>query len=152
MQKMAHFHAHARTQNKKAFISMNVPLIKKEKGVNTFLGILQASVDILYNTSGFIATENPGFIADAVFQTAGTADQYLSQDKMIRTQMELLSEEKKLVSDELLRSCRIPPAKVTSGYVYFPRQEHTKYYMFCFPVDKQLFQFVYNQRKELVYD
>jgi len=34
LQKMAHFHAHARTQNKKAFISMNVPLIKKEKGVN----------------------------------------------------------------------------------------------------------------------
>jgi len=125
---------------------------KKEKGVNTFLGILQASVDILYNTSGFVATENPGFIADAVFQTAGTAGQYISQDKMIRSQMELLSEEKELVSEEILRSCKIPPAKVANGYVYFPRHEHTAYYMFCFPVKNQLFQFVYNQRKELVYD
>lgn len=125
---------------------------KMEKDVNTFLGILQASVDIIYNTSGFIATENPGFIADAVFQTAGTADQYISQDKRIRSQMELLSEEKELVREEILRTCNIPPSNLTSGYVYFPRHEHTAYYMFCFPIKDQLFQFVYNQRKELIYD
>ena len=53
-------------------------------------------MDILYNTSGFIATENHDFIADAVFQSAGTSDQYISRDKRIRSQIELLIEEKEL--------------------------------------------------------
>ena len=35
--------------------------------------------------------------ADPVFQTAGTADQYISQDKMINSEMELIGEEKELV-------------------------------------------------------
>jgi len=70
---------------------------KKVKGTNTLLGILQASANIFYYASGFIATENPAFIVDAVFQTAGTADQYISQDKMINSEMELIGEEKELV-------------------------------------------------------
>jgi len=124
---------------------------EKVKGTNTLLGILQASVDLLYSTSGFIATENPAYIVDAIFQTAGTADQYISQDKMIKSDMEMISEEKELVQEEILRRCEVPPGKVASGYVYFPRHDNTAYYMFCFPVENQLFQFVYNQRTELVY-
>ncbi|MEA3460505.1 MAG: hypothetical protein U9R49_01415 [Bacteroidota bacterium] len=124
---------------------------KKDKGMNTFLGILQASVDILYYASGFAATENPGFIVDGVFQMAGTADQYISQDKMISSDMTLISEEKEVVNEEIFRTCQIPPGKVSSGYVYFPLHENTAYYMFCFPVENQLFQFVYKQQKELMY-
>ena len=118
---------------------------------NTFLGILQASVDILYNTSGFLATEDPGFIVDAVFSTAGTAERYISQDKRISADMEMISEEKELVNEEIFRPAGIPAGKVRSGYVYFPLNEQCSYYMFCFPVGEQLFQFVYRQQKELVY-
>lgn len=124
---------------------------EKVKGMNTLLGILQAGVDLLYYTSGFIATEDPGFIVDAVFRTAGTADQYISQHKMISSEMDMISEEKELVNEEILRICRIPPGNVSSGYVCFPLHAQTPYYMFCFPVEKQLFQFVYRQQKELVY-
>ena len=124
---------------------------KKEKGMNTFLGILQASVDVIYYASGFAATENPGFIADGIFQTIGTADQYISQDKMISSEMTVISEEKDVVKEEIFRTCKIPPGMVSSGYVYFPLHESTAYYMFCFPIEKQLFQFVYKQQKELIY-
>lgn len=123
----------------------------KDKGMNTFLGILQASVDILYYASGFAATENPAFIADAVFQTVGTAGQYVSQDKMIKSEMAMISEEKELVKEEIFRTCKVPPGEISSGYVYFPKHENTAYYMFCFPIENQLFQFVYKQQKELVY-
>jgi hypothetical protein len=124
---------------------------KKAKGVNTFLGILQASVDILYSTSGFIATEDPGFIADAVINTVGTADLYISQDKKISTEMELISEEKTVVEEVLFRKCRIPPGETGTGFVYFPRHDHTPYYMFCFPIEKELFQFVYSQQRTYEY-
>ncbi len=124
---------------------------RKDKGMNTFLGILQASVNILYYASGFTATENPAYIADAVFQTVGTADQYVSQDKMIKSEMAMLSEEKELVKKEIFRTRKVPPGEISSGYVYFPKHENTAYYMFCFPIENQLFQFVYKQQTELVY-
>lgn len=124
---------------------------KEAKNMNSFFGILMASVNILYNTAGFIATENPAYIVDAVFNTVGTADQYIAQDKMIASEMTLISEEKELVDEEIFRTCEVPPATVTSGYVYFPLHENTAYYMFCFPIGNQLFQFVYKQQKELIY-
>jgi hypothetical protein len=124
---------------------------KESKNLNSIFGVLQAGVSILYNTAGFIATENPGYIVDAVLQTVGTADQYISQDKMISSEMEMISEEKELVKEEIFRTCIVPPRTVTSGYVYFPLHEQTAYYMFCFPVGNQLFQFVYKQEQKLVY-
>ena len=124
---------------------------KEAKNLNSIFGVLQAGVSILYNTAGFIATENPGYIVDAVLQTVGTADQYISQDKMISSEMEMISEEKELVKEEIFRTCMVPPRTVTSGYVYFPLHEQTAYYMFCFPIGNQLFQFVYKQQKELIY-
>jgi hypothetical protein len=121
----------------------------KEK--NTFLGILHASVDLLYHTSGFIATEDPGFIVDGVFSTAGTADHYISRGKILTEEMDMIGEEKELVSREIFRLCKLAPGQLSSGYVYFPLHEQCAYYMFCFPVGQQLFQFVYRQQKELVY-
>jgi hypothetical protein len=125
---------------------------KEEKDINSFLGFIQAGVTILYNTTAFIATENPGYLADAVLQTVGTADQYISQSKMISSEMEMISEEKSLVDEEIFRACKVPPGTVVSGYVFFPKHENTAYYLFCFPIENQLFQFVYNQRREIVYD
>ena len=124
---------------------------KEAKNLNSIFGVIQAGVSILYNTAGFIATENPAYIVDAVLQTVGTADQYISQDKMISSDMEMISEEKELVKEEIFRTCKVPPRMVISGYVYFPLHEQTAYYMFCFPIGNQLFQFVYKQQKELIY-
>ena len=121
------------------------------KKINSIFGIIEAGVQVLYNTSGFIATKDPGFIADAVLQTVGTADHYLAQDQAIRSEMDGISEEKEVVGEGLFRTCEVPPGTVMSGYVFFPRHDQTPYYMFCFPVQNRLFQFVYNQRRELVY-
>jgi hypothetical protein len=124
---------------------------KKEKGKNSFFGVLQAGVGILYNTTAFIATEDPGYLADALLHTVGTADQFISQDRMIREEMEMISEEKGLVQAEIFRVCEVPPGEAKNGYVYFPSHDKTGYYMFCFPIKDQLFQFVYKQQKELRY-
>lgn len=124
---------------------------KKSKGLNTFFGVLQAGANILYNTSGFMATENPGFIVDAVFQTVGTAQQYVAQDKMIASEMQIISEEKELVKEEIFRTGKLAPGGTASGFVYFPVNEECSYYMFCFPMENELFQFVYKQKKEIVY-
>ena len=125
---------------------------KEEKGINSLLGIIQAGAAIIYNTTAFIATDNPGYLADAFLQTVGTADQYISQSRMISSEMEMISEEKNIVNEEMFRECKVPPGTVVSGYVFFPKHDSTTYYMFCFPIENQLFQFVYNQRKEIFYD
>lgn len=121
------------------------------KGVNTFLGLLETGVGLLANTSAFIATEDPGYIIDAVFSTLGTADYYVTQDKQINANISMISSEKDIVDEEIFRLGKIPPGKVTSGYVYFPKHADTEYYMFCFPVQDQLFQFVYNQQRVYQY-
>ena len=124
---------------------------EEAKKINSIFGIIEAGVQVLYNTSGFIATRDPGFIADAVLQTVGTADHYVTQDRMIQSALDGISEEKEVVGEGLFRTCKVAPGTAMSGYVFFPRHDQTPYYMFCFPVQDQLFQFVYNQRRETVY-
>jgi hypothetical protein len=123
-----------------------------EKDANSFLGFLDAGIGLLATTVAFITTENPAYIADAVFNTIGTADHYISQDKQIKSDMEMINEEKELVNEEIFRWCQVAPGEVISGYVYFPEHADTEYYMFCFPVEDQLFQFVYKQQKVVRYD
>ena len=54
---------------------------QEAKHVNSFLGFLDAGIGLLANTTAFIATENPGFIVDAVFSTLGTAKTYVVNDR-----------------------------------------------------------------------
>lgn len=124
---------------------------KKNKDINSFMGVLEAGLGILVNTTAFIITEDPGCLADAVFSTLGTADRYISNDKMIERDMAMVSEEKQVVNEEIFRECHIAPGQSMSGYVFFPEHAGSTYYMFCFPIEDQLFQFVYNQQKELVF-
>lgn len=123
-----------------------------QKRANSFMGILEASMGILVTTAAVVATESPVYIADGLFGLFGTADHYISQDKQIKSDMEVIHEEKELVGEEIFRSSELAPGEVVSGYVYFPQHSDAEYYMFCFPVEKQVFQFVYRQQKEVVYD
>jgi len=118
-----------------------------EKNVNSFLGILEAGFGLVANTTAFLATDNPGYIVDAVFSTLGSAGYYVTQDKMISEDISIIKEEKDIVKEEIFRLSHLPAGKVVSGYVYFPQNPDSGYYMFCFPVEDQLFQFVYHQRK-----
>jgi len=124
---------------------------QEAKNVNSFLGILDAGIGLIANTTAFIATENPGYIVDAVFSTIGTAETYVAQDKQISADISVIQSEKEIVNEEIFRLGKLPPDKVNSGYVYFPKHPDTDYYMFCFPVEDQMFQFVYNQRKVYQY-
>ena len=101
--------------------------------------------------NAFLATDNPGYIADAVFNTLGTASYYVEQDKSIKNHMALIREEKELVNEEIFRACRLQPGEAASGYVYFPGDPDAACYMFCYPIENQLFQFVYHQHKEIHY-
>lgn len=123
-----------------------------QKKANTLLGFLDAGVGLLASTAGFLSTDNPAYISDAVFNTLGTANYYIAQDKQIQTELEMIDQEKELVDEEIFRSMELAPGEHVSGYVYFPRQSDASYYMFCFPVEDQLFQFVYRQEKVWVYD
>ena len=125
---------------------------KGEKRANSFLGFLEGGVGLLATTAAFVSTQSPAYITDAIVNTIGTANHYISNDKQIKSELEMISEEKELVSEEIFRSCQIEPGEVVSGYVYFTEHSDTEYYMFCFPVEDQLFQFVYKQEKSIVYD
>ena len=122
-----------------------------QKKANSFLGILETGMGLLANTAAYISTENPAYIADAIAFTFYKADQYVGQGKMIDSELEMISEEKGVVSEELFRPCEVAPGEGVSGYVFFPRHPDTEYYMFCFPVEQELFQFVYRQENVLVY-
>lgn len=122
-----------------------------EKNVNSFLGILEAGFGLVVNTTAFLATDNPGYIVDAVFSTLGTAHHYVNQDKRISEDISMINQEKDIVKEEIFRISHLPAGKVVSGYVYFPQNPDPGYYMFCFPVEDQLFQFVYHQRNVYQY-
>ena len=123
---------------------------KQVKDINSFMGILRAGAGILYNASAYFATDNPGFLADAFIQTVGTAGHYIAQDQIISEELEMISEEKDIVREEIFRECNILPGSVVSGYIFFPKNNNTAYYMFCFPIEDQQFQFVYNQKQSIV--
>lgn len=125
--------------------------VHQKKKANSFLGFLDAGVGLLASTAALISTENPVYISDAIFNTLGTANHYIAQDKQIKSELEVINVEKEVVDAEIFRSCQVAPGEVVSGYVYFPEHSSAGYYMFCFPVENQLFQFVYRQEKEIVY-
>ena len=123
-----------------------------EKKANSFLGFLDAGVGLLATVAAVITTENPAYLADGLYSMFGTANHYISQDKQIKSDLALINEEKVVVNEEIFRSCQVAPGEVVSGYVYFPEHSEAEYYMFCFPVEHQIFQFVYNQQKVIVYE
>ncbi len=122
------------------------------KQINSLIGMLEAGVDLLVNTTAFIVTDDPGYIVDAVFSTLWTADYYVSMDNQISTDISMINHEKEVVDEEIFRLVKLPPGKVMSGYVYFPKHPDAEYYMFCFPMEDQLFQFVYNQQRVYLYN
>ena len=126
--------------------------IQSEKTTNTILGFLEAGVGLLANTTAFLATDDPGYVVDAVFGTLGTAGEYAARDKAISHDISLVTEEKEVVKQEIFRKGSLPSGKVKNGFLFFPRYPEHGYLMFCFPVSNQLFQFVYHQDQYVVYD
>lgn len=122
-----------------------------DKHVNSILGALEAGFNVLVSASAFVASDNPGYIVDGIVSTLGTAQHYVAQDKRIEKNMVLIQEEKDLVKEEIFRSCHLLPGEVVSGYVYFPEDSDAACYMFCYPINNQLFQFVYHQDKVVSY-
>jgi len=120
-----------------------------EKQVNSVLGFVDAGIGMIVNTTAFFATEDPGYIADAIFGTLNTAGHYVAVDHQINRDITMISEEKVIVQKEIFRNTTLPPGKVASGYIYFPWEDDARYLMFCFPVEDQLFQFVYHQQQEI---
>lgn len=84
---------------------------------------------------------------DAVFSTVETADRTIAQNKRISHDLDQVTREREVVQEEILRTGLIPSGKVVSGFVYFPKHGETDHLMFCFPLEGQLFQFVYSQQQ-----
>jgi len=120
-----------------------------DKEINSVLGFVDAGVELLVNTTSFLATEDPGYIVDAIFSSLNTVGHYVTVDQQIDQDILMISQEKEIVQQEIFRSITLPPGKVASGYVYFPRDPDARYCMFCFPLENQLFQFVYHQEQEI---
>jgi len=116
------------------------------KTFHTVLGIVEAGIGLIASASGYTATRNPGYIVDGVFNTLGTAGSYLLAGQGMDEEITLMTEEKETVQQEIFRHILLPPGKVASGLVYFPGYDSGGYLMFCFPLEEQLFQFVYSQR------
>ena len=124
----------------------------EQKRTNSVLGFLEAGVGILATTAAVISTENPAYLADGLLSTVETAGYYAGKDKQIKNDLELIKEEKEVVDEELFRTCHVGTGETVSGFVFFPEHPEACYYLFCFPLENQLFQFVYSQEKVLVYD
>jgi hypothetical protein len=122
-----------------------------ERRINSIFAILETGVNILVGATGFMATDNPAYIADGIFNSFGTAKNYSSQSKDIKANIAIIEEEKEVVSQEIFRPCQIPPGETVSGFVYFPQEAEADCFMFCFPMEDQLFQFVYHQKQVLQY-
>ncbi len=123
-----------------------------ERRTNSIFAILETGMNILVGATGFMATDNPAYIAEGIFNSFGTAKNYSSQSKDIKTNIAMIEEEKEVVSQEIFRPCHIPPGKTVSGFVYFPQETEADCFMFCFPMEDQLFQFVYNQKQVYQYN
>ena len=121
---------------------------QEDKEINALLGFLEAGIGLLCDASAYAATEDPAYILDAIFSTIETASSRLVHDFAITSEIETVRSEKEIVTEEIFRKGTIPPGKVLSGYLFFPENADAPYYMFCFPVDNQLFQFVYRQQRE----
>jgi hypothetical protein len=119
---------------------------ENDKNINTLFGFIETGIGIINGASAFLSTENPVAIVDAVFHTVGTAGYYVSRDQWISRDLEQIDHEKEVVREEILRMGQVPPGMVASGFVFFPIQEESEYLMFCFPLEDQLFQFVYQQQ------
>jgi hypothetical protein len=126
----------------------DLEVVEIEKGFNSFLGFVETGIGIIAHASAFVAAENPGCIMDALFHTVGTAHYYVVRDRRITAEMEQMTLEREVVEEEILRAGQVPPGKVVSGFVFFPRHSHPDYLMFCFPLEDNLFQFVYHQRMQ----
>ena len=116
---------------------------ESEKTLNTIMGFVEAGVGILSGASAFLSTENPAFIVDAVFNTAGTAGHYLAVNKQIDETMDQVAGEKEIIRQEMMQEEELEAGEVTNGFVCFPGHPESTYLMFCFPIDDQEFQFVY---------
>jgi hypothetical protein len=118
------------------------------RNLNTIFGCIEAGIGIVSGATAFFASEDPGSIIDALFNTAGTAGYYVQQDRRIGNTVSAIAGERDMIREELMREGEIPPGKVFSGYVFFPEFEEPGYMMFCIPLGDQLFQFVYRQVPE----
>lgn len=116
---------------------------ESNKSINSFLGFVEAGVGILSGTAAFLSTDNPAYVVDAVFNTAGTAGHYISVNRQIEEEMEQTAVEKEMIRLEMMREGELESGGVTNGFVCFPGQPEGTYLMFCFPIDDQEFQFVY---------
>ena len=98
------------------------------------MGFVEAGVGILSDASAFLSTENPVFIVDAVFNTVGIWEQVAGEKEIIREEM---------MQEEMMQEEELEAGEVTNGFVCFPGHPESTYLMFCFPIDDQEFQFVY---------
>lgn len=115
-----------------------------KKNTHSFLGFVDAGLGILYSTAAFISTENPVYIVEAVLNTAGTTAHYVGMNRQIEEAME----QKELIRQEMMQETALQPGGVESGFVCFPGDTESAYLMFCFPIENQEFQFVYQLQSE----
>ena len=129
----------------------SIEKMKAAGRATNFVSILSAAAGVVFNASGFIATENPGYIFDIVGSAFNTAGNISSTNKDLKESLSIISDEKSLVQQASLRDHSLNKDESVSGFVFFPQQKNADYYMFCFPVEEQLFQFVYHQKVEYQY-
>jgi len=116
---------------------------ESDKSLNSFLGFMEAGLGILSSTAAFISTENPAYIVDAVFSTAGTAGHYMNVNRQIEESMEQTAVEQQHIRQEMLQETELEAGGVSNGFVCFPGKPESNYLLFCFPIENQEFQFVY---------
>jgi hypothetical protein len=110
-----------------------------ERGINAVMGVIESGIGFITHATSFM---------DAFLGSVGPAHYHMVRDRQISDGLEQITLEKEVVEEEILRKDQVPPGKVASGFVFFPGHSDPAYLMFCFPLEDQLFQFVYQQYTE----
>ena len=117
-----------------------------EKRTNVIWGVLEATAGVVSTVSAVASDAGPAHVAEEAAYTFETMGFHLARDAEIRDHMRLINDDKLYWKNDVLRKNTLAPGTAVEGFVYFPRDTDASWYMMCYPMGDQLFQFVYRQR------
>ncbi len=116
-----------------------------EKKTNAIWGVLEATAGVVSTAAAVASDADAGEVAWEAINTMEGVGYHLAVDQEIEDHLHLINDDKLYWKNDVLRRNTLKPGTVVEGFVYFPRSVDAEYYMMCYPLGDQLFQFVYRQ-------
>lgn len=116
-----------------------------EKKTNAIWGVLEATAGVVSTAAAVTSGAEAGDVAREAFSTMESVGYHVLVEEEIEDRIHLINDDKLYWKNDVLRKNTLKPGTAVEGFVYFPRSVDAEYFMMCYPVGDQLFQFVYRQ-------